>query len=321
MKTNKFIFIAFIAIVFANLSFTGCKKDDANPSPSPVTAVQDTEVNNQFIATSSFMDPVSMVNSEIARTASTSNISELPPSNFPENILEPLQVSGAKVTVDMNAMPHVAVIDFGNRSTDLAGNIRSGKIIILWQQSVYEAGSKYQVKFDNYFFNENLIEGDVHVENLGRNMNGNLLFNVDTKGSLTILYPRDSDNGNNVLARMPGKKMTYTSFNTVEWITTTSSGRNVSNEVYLMNGRSEGTTLDGRMYSTEIKTPLKKLKAFPYYVRGTLRLNVNNGATTYEVDYGYSNDQLDDLALVTIGSDMQIIIKLNRNPFMIANIQ
>jgi hypothetical protein len=321
MKTSKLITAIYLALTLTTIAFTGCKKDENPAVLQPASASKDNSgVNENFVATSSFNDAAGMVTNGITRMITANQQNLVLPVNFPENVLEPLQVPGAKVTANLESNPHTAVVDFGNACTDVYGNLRSGKILISWVGTVYQTGSKFELSFDNYYFNQNKIDGYVKVLNMGLNERNYIMFNVDTRGSLTAFTPRMSDNSVPSSLRAESKTMTYTAFNTIEWVIPDDPG--LSNyQLYYIHGRSEGTTLDGTTYATEIEKPLQKETDFPYYISGTLKLSLNNGATIKKVDYGYWNNQKDDLASVQIGNDMEIIIQLDRNPYLIANLK
>jgi hypothetical protein len=321
MKKPKIITAICLAFTLTAITFSGCKKDDHSVVPSPVTASKDNSgVNENFVAASSFNDAAGMVTNGISRMMTAQQQNIMLPVNFPENVVEPLQAPCAKVTVNMETDPHTGVVDFGGACTDVYGNLRSGRILISWSGLLSEEGSKFALTFDNYYFNSNKIDGHVKVENKGKNAIGHFMFNVITRGSLTVFAPRMSDNSVPTSQRNAGKTMTYTAFNTIEWVMPDEPGLN-SFQVYYIQGRSEGTTLDRTAYATEIQQPLKKLSDFPFYVSGTMKLTLNDGATTKKIDYGYWNNQKDNLASVQIGSDMEMIIELDRNPFMIANLK
>jgi hypothetical protein len=317
MKKQTLLTVAFAALTFASVTFSGCKKDNEdNLSVTPKTQSSDngSEANENFIASSSFDDAAGMMTYGVARTAFAGTLITLP-VNFPENIVEAFQAPCATVTY---GLPNTATIDFGPGCTDNNGNHRSGLIKIQWRGDITDVGTVYSITFNNYYFNYNKIEGTVEVTNQGRNSAHNITFNVVANGSVTVLDPSVSSDKSPASMRYAGKTMTYSSYNTIEWIARTTND-NIEPQRYLIHGRSEGKTLDGRLYSTQILVPLNKEKGFPFYTNGTQQITFKGGDVR-TVDYGYYNQQQDDLASVILGNNVEVIIHLNRNPLMIANI-
>jgi len=317
MKTPKLVSASLIAIALGAVTFIGCKKDDTTMVPASASVSDErTEANDNFIAASSFNDAANLIFNDVAKSSST-NSAIILPTNFPENIIEPLHASCAKVTYNMKAEPFTAQVDFGKDGCrDAEGNQRSGKILITWNRSLYEVGSFSTITFSDYYFNYNKIEGEIKVENTGYNFEGNLSFNIKSKGSVTVYNEPISPAIASSNMRLQSRTMTYSAFHTVMWMKDAS---NRNHDVYLIYGRAEGTTLNGSGYAAYIDAPLKKEGGFPFYISGILRLVMKEGDVR-TVNYGYYNNERDDLASVIMGTDVEVIIHLNRNPFMIANI-
>ena len=283
MKLLKSISLVVTAIAITAVSYTGCRKADASkPGASALAVSVREEINDNFIAESSFDDAVSIINNSISNELSNQAETIDLPVNFQGNIVEPLQAPCARMIL-LNTHPYSAIIDFGNGCRHRDGNYRSGKIKVSWTNSIYNPGSEYRIEFENYFFNYNKIEGTVRVSDQGYNADNNLVFNVCANGSVTVFNNYLSEN-KTTTTRAASVTMTYSSFNTIEW--------------------SSGDIPGSRNYDV-------------YFVCGTLILTV--GTSRMAIDYSYMNNRKDDLASVTAG-DVETFVHLNRNPMMIANI-
>jgi len=307
MKTSKLI-TASLAIAFCAVVYTGCKKDD---TPVPINSESYSEKTTMGVDDLTAADE--MFNG--ALDIMSGSLPEL--ANIEPNSTTPWKSSCAEVIVNMMVVPHTAEINFGSGCVGNDGNLRSGKIVIVWEGEYSEKGSYYILSFENYALNHNAIEGNAKMVNTGINRLGNIEFRVDATGRITVppIEPAQSTKLNSA-QRNGEHKMTYTFQGTREWISGMATIRDWKDDVYAIRGSFSGTTLFDAPYRAEIKTPLRNELDYPYYTRGVLSLMVSN--TLKVVDYGYPNGARDDLASVTIG-DVVMFIHLDRNPIMIVN--
>lgn len=86
----------------------------------------------------------------------------------------------------ISKVPNVITIDFGTTNCMCAdGRNRRGKIIISYTGNYADSNSTHTIKFENYYQNDNKVEGTKTVTNMGRNSSGQPYFNVSVVGSIT----------------------------------------------------------------------------------------------------------------------------------------
>jgi hypothetical protein len=305
---TKLIPAMTMAIAICAMIYTGCKKEDDAPTPVSTASTSEKTIGTDEVvaADASFNDVIEMI--------SASSLSDV--ANTEPNPIMAWKGACATVTANTHVIPHRAVIDFGNGCAGSDGNFRSGKIIILWEGAYTNRGSYFIISFDNYAMNYNKVEGGAKLVNTGYNHAGNLEFQLDANGILSVapkgavLASTDSDRRYAAYA-----KMTYNFHGTREWI----SGMMTpawNDDVYMIKGYTTGTNLRNELYKVEITTALRNEVGFPYYTRGMVNLRVNNVLRV--IDYGYVNNGRDDLASMVVG-DVMTVIHLDKNPFMIAN--
>lgn len=195
----------------------------------------------------------------------------------------------AVITIDTLASPKALTIDFG--ATDCLcrdGNYRRGRILVSWTGPYRDSGSVRTITFDNYFVNNNQVQGTKVVTANGRNATGNLTYSVTVNGSIT--WDPQYLGG--------GGTSTYTSTRTREWI----AGEGTLtwlDDIYLISGTASGTTRPGGSYTMQTTEPLRKEIGFRYFTDGVIEFTPA-GKYTRIIDYGYANGGRDRLAKVTI---------------------
>jgi len=304
---TKLIPAVTIAIVMSAIIYTGCQKE--NDAPVPATTTSDrtiSGIHEMAAADASFMDAVSMV--------SAGTVPGL--INIEPNSTTPWTSPCAITTTGMHGIEHTATIDFGTGCIGNDGNLRSGRIMIVWQGNYAEKGFYYMISFDKYALNHNRIEGSAKVVNLGPGGHGYIEFQVDAAGAITVPPREPAGEEATVMQRTGETRMSYTFHGFREWVAGMLTDT-WNDDIYLIHGGFYGTTLSGLSYKTDITTPLRHELSYPYYTSGIVNLRVNDALKI--IDYGFENNKRDDLASVIVG-DVMTVIHLNENPLMIVNI-
>ena len=65
------------------------------------------------------------------------------------------------------------------------GRERRGKVIINYTGAYRDSGSTHTITFDNYYQNDNKVEGTKTVTNMGKNSAGQLYFAISVDGKVT----------------------------------------------------------------------------------------------------------------------------------------
>ncbi|NUM51211.1 MAG: hypothetical protein HUU48_08855 [Flavobacteriales bacterium] len=212
-------------------------------------------------------------------------------------MVEAFKMAGNCATVtltpfDSITFPKTLTIDFG--PTNCKGNDnkeRRGKIIVTITGKYRETGTVITIKPDNYYINDNKVEGTKVVTNNGRNNAGNLTYSIEVDGKITT-----PDN----------KVIEWKSSRTREWIegesTTfwTNGISGITDDAYLITGTGNGVNRDGRKFTVTITTPLR-VQFCGYKIeitKGVLELQPED-LKKRVVDFG--NGDCDNQATATIG--------------------
>jgi hypothetical protein len=191
------------------------------------------------------------------------------------------------MTFDTLSLPKSFTIDFGTTNCLCKdGNYRRGVIVVAFTGAYRDSGSSHSITFNNYFVNDNQIQGTKTVVNNGRNLAGNLSYSVTINGS--IIWSTGYNGGTS----------TYNSTRTREWTQGEGTLR-WDDDVYLISGTANGTTRSGNTYSMATIAPLKKEIGFRHFTDGILQWTPQ-GKSTRQIDYGYINGNRDNLARVTV---------------------
>ena len=186
------------------------------------------------------------------------------------------------------------IIDFGNRNTGCLynGKIRSGKIIVSYIGKYLDSLSVTSTTFDNYYANNNLVEGQIIATNKGRNVNGNMWITIDIdNASIT------TSNG----------AINWKSNRVREWTHGQDTYFNLSDDKYKITGTAVGNGVNGNSFTMTIKDTLNvDLSCLPYCVikSGTSKISPN-GYTDRIINYG---DSLCDCNVNVIINDINFPI-------------
>lgn len=191
--------------------------------------------------------------------------------------------SCATITNDTVASPHVLTIDFGSTNcTCNDGKTRRGQIIVTYTGGYFTQGSIKTMTFDNFYRNDNKIEGTRTITNLGENV---------------AVHPNWSISAVNMkITRVNGDFHTWNSernremtagFNTASW----------SDDQYVITGSASGTNINGIGYTANIITPLHRSLSCNWIDSGVISITKSNGAAR-NLDFGSGN--CDNQALLTI---------------------
>lgn len=221
--------------------------------------------------------------------------------------VENLNKTGASKTLDKNSFLSDCVIitkvindlgknitlDFGEGCTTKNDNIISGKIIIEVSYNFEEKAIDLVYSFDNFYFNDKKIEGEVRKSKLRINENGfpEVTINRDIK----IIWEDDS------FVTVKGERKR-------EWIEGIRNG-NWADNVFLITGSWTITKKDGTVRIAAIIDPLKRNMACRFLVSGIVEIQKNNK----EIILNYGDGTCDNIATATIdGVAHEIPLKKRR---------
>jgi hypothetical protein len=273
MKTLK-ISSTLLVVLFAIIAFTmpSCKKED-------VTETVDAEITTANASEES--ESVSDEVGNIADAAYKGN-SIVGRNSSPEQQLGALS-NCAVITLDTISIPHLLVIDFGSTNCLCNdGKYRRGQILVSFTGSYFAQGSIKTTTFNNYFRNDNQLEGTRTVTNLGLNSDGNMAWSVSAT--------------NMKITRVNGNTHTWNS----ERVRTMIAGANTSawsDDQYAITGSGSGVNTNGVSYTTNITTPLHRALSCNWIDSGVIAFTRSNGSSR-TINFG--SGTCDDQATVTV---------------------
>ena len=259
--------LALPFLVGAIIFLGSCSKD--NPANPTFTTVQDDAYAE------SIFDNVTSLTNEAYDLSSTS---------FKSTEGRVFLSNCATVSLDTTAFPRVLTIDFGD--TNCLGNdgrYRRGKILVSFTGRYRKPGTIITTTFDNYYVNDNQIEGTKVVTNNGLNDERHMTWTISVNGVITLA------NGKGTI--------TWKSQRTREWVKGNDTPHARWDDVYLITGQASGERANGLKWTRKITNPLRVELACRFIVSGTVEIKPE-GKPMRTLDFG--DGECDNLATVTV---------------------
>ena len=189
----------------------------------------------------------------------------------------------ATVTHDTLLSPKSLIIDFGPTNCLCAdGRYRRGKILVTYNGRYFETGSVKTMTFEEFYRNDNKLEGTRTITNNGLDANGRMNWTVNEQN---IKITRS--NGN-VHTRNSVRTRTIIAGNdTPTW----------TDDVYEITGTSSGVNAKGLNYTANITKALRRALSCKWIDSGIIEITPE-GKATRTVDFG--NGNCDDQATVSV---------------------
>ena len=190
------------------------------------------------------------------------------------------------VIIDLNAMPHTMLINFGTvncEGTD--GRNRRGSILVTFTGAYSDQGTVITITPQNYYVNDHRVQGSKTVTNMGLDQDGHPYFTVSVAG--TVIAPDNS----------------WTSTHNANRVRTWFAGDDTAtpwDDVYLITGSGNGINRNGLPYSLAITQALRIEIGCPWIVSGKLDITPD-ALSTRSVDFG-SGSCDDDLSVTVDGT-------------------
>lgn len=268
---------SLLGIALTSLIFTGCRKKEVLEADTDTLSASDNS-----LAESYFTD----VNN-ISDEAATGSL-----SSYKGGSGDGILSACATISFTLNGVDTLMTIDFGaSNCLCLDGRYRRGQILVTWSGAYKDPGHVHTITFNNYFVNDNQIQGTKTVTNNGLNNAGNLSFSIDINGTVIL----SQANG--------GGTITWVSQRTREFVAGASTPA-WADDVYLITGTASGISSTGKSFTAETTSPIRKELACHYIVSGTINFTPS-GKFTRSIDFG--NGACDNLATVTINGNTYTI--------------
>ena len=188
------------------------------------------------------------------------------------------------------------IINFGEENYLHLGHLKRGEIISIYNKFIYNSNSQITTTFNNFYINNNLIQGKMYLENNGSNQNGFQEFSltVDSMSMYTNNGSIDISNGNYIKQLVSGYNTQY----------------QYLDNIYKLTGNAQGNSSNNNNFSLEISDSLNmNLSCFEssscIITEGTSRL-IPDGYEERIINYGNNSCDCDINAV--IGEDIHPII-------------
>ena len=188
------------------------------------------------------------------------------------------------------------IINFGEENYLHLGHLKRGEIISIYNKFIYNSNSQITTTFNNFYINNNLIQGKMYLENNGSNQNGFQEFSltVDSMSIYTNNGSIDISNGNYIKQLVSGYNTQY----------------QYLDNIYKLTGNAQGNSSNNNNFSLEISNSLNmNLSCFEsiscIITEGTSRL-IPDGYEERIINYGNNSCDCDINAV--IGEDIHPII-------------
>jgi len=188
------------------------------------------------------------------------------------------------------------IINFGEENYLHLGHLKRGEIISIYNKFIYNSNSQITTTFNNFYINNNLIQGKMYLENNGSNQNGFQEFSltVDSMSMYTNNGSIDISNGIYIKQLVSGYNTQY----------------QYLDNIYKLTGNAQGNSSNNNNFSLEISDSLNmNLSCFEssscIITEGTSSL-IPDGYEERIINYGNNSCDCDINAV--IGEDIHPII-------------
>jgi len=266
MKKINFL-IGLFMVVSLTFVFTSCKKDQ--------NTVNETSSSSDDALAERIYDNVSNIAdeaySEKSGTLKSTDVRRL----FLGDCVE--------ISLDTVSVPHALIIDFGTENCLCNdGRYRRGKIIVSFTGRYRHPGTVITHGFDDYYVDDNKVEGTKVVTNMGFNADSNMYYQIEVVG---VIFKAND-----------GGTVSWTSSLIREWVEGLRTFT-LWDDVYLISGTSSGIRADGQTWQRVTLTPLRKELGCRHFVSGTLEITPGERPIRI-LDYG--TGECDNIATLLV---------------------
>ncbi len=285
MKTTFISFRSLLIIATLTFGLAACNKENVSETEEESFASQDLSV------AAVEDDNVTVMADQVDATGSFSNMRIAPDDG---NTNGSILGSCAVITHDTLASIKKITIDFGSGCTGPNGVIRKGKIIIAYTGRYRAEGTIIHITTEDYFVNDNKVEIDKTIKNLGKNNKGNFVFHIES--SRAVKYPN-------------GKMSASTAVKTREWLEGASTPLDFSDDVYRVETEGAHVSRNGIHYTFRSLTALIRNVSCKEFVSGELKIVRKTGNNRYSI-INFGTGDCDDTATVTLDNGRSFTIDL-----------
>ena len=269
MKTKTIqLFSAIVLIALTSIIYSGCKKKE-DPKPKNANAAGDN--SNAECAFAGIWKQISTVtDSSNTLRASTSTCATASIAPF-----------------DLVTWPKTVVIDFG--TVNCLGddfNNRRGIITAVFSGPYLDSGTVIIITLTSYYHNDYHIQGTQTITNKGYNSSAHLVYNVIVNSAI-VTHPTD------------GRSSTWNTNQDREFYAGYLTNLNIWDDVYLITGTANGTSMDGEAYTIATNSALQVNIGCHWIVKGSFTLTLGS-YPTYPIVFDYGAGVCDAAATATL---------------------
>jgi len=269
MKRNTLFILALVLGV--TTLFSSCKKEEDNNNYR--SALDNATAENMF--------------SDVFKQATDGMVAAQDSAEGNKNCMATMAACATLTIIpfDLTTFPKTVTVDFGSANClGSDGRYRRGIVTMTTTGWYRDSSTVITVTPQNYYVNDNLVQGTKTITNLGHNTNGKLVYALFVDGTVTT-----SDG-----------TIEWTSTRQHEWIEGESTVFNPYDDVYLITGTAEGTNVEGEEFDVVVNTALRVQIGCRWITAGSLTLT--SGNFTMIVNYG--DGACDAAATVTINGEV-----------------
>ena len=186
--------------------------------------------------------------------------------------------------------PRSWTFDWGTENCEcFSGTMKRGMVHVTISDWWKNQGSLREITFENFYVNDNKMEGFKTIFNTGLNDAGNLTFEKKVTDA-KLIYPDETS-------------MTW---NCTKYSEQIEGAETIlfADDVWSVTGSGSGVNLDGNAYTLEITSPLIYNNGCFYPVSGEVEITTE-GEALKTINYG--DGECDNIATVTVGDNTEII--------------
>ncbi|TLX77663.1 hypothetical protein E9993_03200 [Labilibacter sediminis] len=268
MKTKNLLLSGTLALGL--IMFNACSENDADAPLVPQVEVntditeQDAEIEDLVESVFDELDAYLSADTETSTSAQLKSAEENP-------------IGCPTVIVDRPEdarYPKVVTFDFGTENCeDRHGRLKRGKIIVTKTGPHFNAGSERTVEFDDFYVNDNSVDGTRKYKNEGQNDDGNWEFSTDIDVTIEtteeISWTRKAAKTRTMIAGADTKRYPW-------------------DDEFLITGTSSGTSSLGFGVEREITTAIYRKRTCKFPVSGIVEVvkTKDDVQTKTWLDYG-----------------------------------
>ena len=251
--------VKIISAILIAMAFVACNDENLNDSAFEAK-ISESDISSEQSADATYEEIDDMVEYSILEVNSAGRS-----ENERDESLRCAEISHDEVNKIIEVL-------FDGSCEGPRGNVKSGKIIITYNEKRYVPGAFRQVTFEDFYFNDVQVEGTRTITNVSETSESAPAFNITLENAR--------------LTFSDGTSISRSASHTRTWL----RAENPVNDIVTITGEANGIRRDGTAYNSEITSPVTFKRACTD--EGTARIPVSGvkeiswDGNTLIVDFG-----------------------------------